>query len=95
MLPFSGSGNADASSSLDGSYASFGYVVQGMSVVDAITEAVFPKTAYADYYGDFTIDPYYNTYKHYVWQYLGNGSVEKKADQPVIKYIKVLESWEG
>ena len=86
--------NADASSSLDGNYAAFGYVVQGMSVVDAITEAVFPKTAYADYHNDYTIDSKYNTYKHYVWQYLGNGAVENKADQPVIKYIKVLESWE-
>ena len=29
--------NADARSSLDGKYAAFGYVIQGMSVVDAIT----------------------------------------------------------
>lgn len=85
--------NADASRSLDGSYAAFGYVVEGMSVIDDITEEVFPKTAYADYYGSYDIDPTYQTYKHYVWQYLGNGTVNKKADQPVIKYIKVLESW--
>ena len=86
--------NADASSSLDGSYAAFGYVVEGMSVVDEITEKVFPKTAYADYYGSYEIDPYYQTYKHYVWQYLGNGALESKNDQPVIEYIKVLDSWE-
>lgn len=86
--------NADASSSLDGSYAAFGYVVEGMSVVDEITEKVFPKTAYADYYGSYEIDPYYRTYKHYVWQYLGNGALESKNDQPVIEYIKVLDSWE-
>lgn len=86
--------NADASSSLDGSYAAFGYVVEGMSVIDEITEDIFPKTAYADYYGDYTIDSYYQTYKHYVWQYLGNGALEDKDDQPVIKYIKVLDSWE-
>ena len=87
--------NADASSSLDGSYAAFGYVVQGMSVIDELTEKVFPKTDYADYYGDYTIDSTYQTYKHYVWQYLGNGALSNKADQPVIKYIKVLDSWNG
>ncbi|MBO7197113.1 MAG: peptidylprolyl isomerase [Clostridia bacterium] len=87
--------NADASSSLDGSYAAFGYVVKGMSVVDAITEDVFPKTDYADYYGSSDIDPKYNTYKHYVWQYLGNGNLSNKKDQPVIKYIKVLDDWKG
>ena len=86
--------NADASSSLDGSYAAFGYVVQGMSVIDEITAEVFPLTEYADYYGNYEIDPYYQTYKHYVWQYFGNGTIKSKADQPVIKYIKVLDSWE-
>ena len=86
--------NADASASLDGSYAAFGYVVEGMSVIDEITDQVFPKTAYADYYQNYEIDTKYQTYKHYVWQYLGNGTVENKKDQPVIKYIKVLDSWE-
>lgn len=86
--------NDDASNSLDGNYAAFGYVVEGLSVVDEITEKVFPKTAYADYYGNYDYDPTYQTYKHVVWQYLGNGSVENKADQPKIKYIKVLDSWE-
>ena len=85
--------NADASASLDKSYAAFGYVVKGLSVIDEVTEDFFPKTAYADYYGSYEIDTYYGTYKHVVWQYLGNGAIEKKADQPVIKYIKVLESW--
>lgn len=86
--------NADASSSLDGSYAAFGYVVQGMSVIDEITEDFFPKTAYADYYNDYTTDSYYGVPKHYVWSYFGNGAIEDRADQPVIKYIKVLDSWE-
>ena len=84
--------NADASS-LDGSYAAFGYVVEGLSVIDDITEAVFPKTAYASYYGDYSIDYQYQAYKHVVWQYLGNGAVEKDSDKPVIKYIKVLEDY--
>ena len=84
--------NADASS-LDGSYAAFGYVVEGLSVIDEITEAVFPKTAYASYYGDYSLDPQYQTYKHVVWQYLGNGTVEKDSDKPVIKYIKVLDDY--
>ena len=86
--------NADASASLDGNYAAFGYVVEGLSVVDEITEKVFPKTAYADYRNDYSIDYQYNTYKHTVWQYLGNGKVEKNSDKPVIKYIKLLDSWE-
>jgi len=85
--------NADASESLDGSYAAFGYVVQGLSVIDEITKDYFPKTKFASYYGSYEIDPYYQTYKHYVWQYLGNGAIEKKEDQPVIKYIKVLDGW--
>ena len=87
--------NADASSSLDGNYAAFGYVVDGLSVIDKITEKVFPKTKYADYYGDYGIDSTYNTYKHYVWQYMGNGTVENDEDKPVIEYIKVLENYEG
>ena len=87
--------NADASASLDGNYAAFGYVVDGLSVVDKITEKVFPKTKYADYYNNYTIDSTYNTYKHYVWQYFGNGTVEKDEDKPVIEYIKVLENYEG
>ena len=86
--------NADASKSLDGSYAAFGYVVEGMSVIDEITEKVFPKTKYADYYGDYSLDSQYGTYKHVVWQYFGNGAVENDKDKPVIEYIKVLDSWE-
>ena len=34
--------NGDASASLDGSYAAFGYVVDGMDVVDAITKSTEP-----------------------------------------------------
>ena len=34
--------NADASRSLDGSYAAFGYVINGMNIVDAITEYTVP-----------------------------------------------------
>ncbi len=74
--------NADARSSLDGNYAAFGYVIMGMSVIDEITEDVFPKTEYAEYYG---------TSYHQIWQYYGNGAVSKKSDQPVIKYIKQLD----
>lgn len=50
----------------EGYYAAFGYVVQGMSVVDAIT----------------------NDYKD------NNGIISDKSEQPVIEYIKVLDSWE-
>ena len=86
--------NADASESLDGNYAAFGYVVEGMSVIDEITDNVFPKTAYADYYDNWEIDLQYGTYKHYVWSYFGNGTVENNSDKPVIEYAKVLSSWE-
>lgn len=75
--------NAD-STHLDGNYAAFGRVIVGMEIVDAITENVFPKTAYAGYYGSYEIDSTYGTYKHVVWQYLGNGTVEKNEDKPVI-----------
>ena len=84
--------NDDASNSLDGQYAAFGYVVEGLSVIDKITEVVWPKTAYSSYYLDYNFNQQYQTYNHVVWQYLGNGATEK-ADQPVIKYIKVLENW--
>ena len=86
--------NADASESLDGSYAAFGRVVEGMEVIDAITDEVFPKTKYADYYNNWEIDSTYGTYKHYVWSYLGNGALENDEDKPVIEYVKVLSSWE-
>ncbi|MBQ7128567.1 MAG: peptidylprolyl isomerase, partial [Clostridia bacterium] len=35
--------NADASASLDGQYAAFGYVYEGIEVVDKITQDVAPK----------------------------------------------------
>lgn len=86
--------NDDASDTLDGSYAAFGWVIDGMDVVDAITEKVFPKTDYADYYGDYEVDPEYGIPKHYVWNYLGNGTVSNNDDKPVIEYITVLENYE-
>lgn len=84
--------NADASDSLDKNYAAFGYVVEGMSVIDAITKDVFPKTDYYNYYEQFMLtgDQAY----YYYWNVLGNGALSNKEDQPVIKYIKVLDSWE-
>jgi len=86
--------NDDSESSLDFNYAAFGYVVEGMSVIDEITEKVFPKTAYADYYGDYySLDPKYGMSKHSVWQYYGNGALNNRGDQPVIKYVKVLDEW--
>lgn len=78
--------NADARASLDGKYAAFGYVVDGMNVIDAITEEVFPKTALAEYYG---------TENHQMWAMFGNGAIESDEDKPVIKYIKVLENYEN
>lgn len=75
--------NDDARASLDGSYAAFGYVVEGLSVVHKITELGMPKTAYYEYY---------ETYP-YLWQAYGNGAIQDKADQPVIEYVKVLSNY--
>ncbi len=87
--------NADANESLDGNYAAFGYVVEGMSVVDKITKKVFPKTAFAEYYG---VEENVNFYGylipgHYIWSQYGNGAVEKDSDKPVIEYIRVLSDY--
>lgn len=83
--------NADSTEALDGKYAAFGYVVSGMSVVDDITDNVFPKTAYAELYNDEDIDPYYGVSYHYIWSQIGNGAVVNDADKPVIEYIKILD----
>lgn len=85
--------NADARDSLDGKYAAFGYVIMGMSVIEKITEEVFPKTAYAEYYGNYNYHPEYGLPYHYVWSYYGNGAVKNNKDKPVIEYIKVLENY--
>ena len=44
--------NADATASLDGQYAAFGYVISGMNIVDEITSLTIP---YADAYSNYTI----------------------------------------
>ncbi len=87
--------NADANKSLDGNYAAFGYVVEGMSVVDEITKKVFPKTVLAEYYGDENKYLYYGSYYtgHTLWGALGNGAIENDSDKPVIEYIRVLEDY--
>ena len=61
----------------------------GMSVIDQITEEVFPKTAYADFYVNNMSYTGNMTY-HQVWSMYGNGAIEKKSDKPVIDYIKEL-----
>jgi len=73
---------------LDGNYAAFGYVVEGLSVVDDITKGTLPFTPYYEYYG--TPDYEYLKYYGYI-----SGTIENKADQAVIKYVKVLDSWEN
>ena len=63
---------------LDGDYAAFGYVVEGLSVVDDIVEATMTKCM--EYYGSY----------FYYWLYYGNGSLTDggnpiKELQPKIK----------
>lgn len=77
--------NADATASLDGNYAAFGYVVKGLKTVHKITELGMPKTMYYEYY---ETNPA-------IWQAYGNGMIANKADQPVIEYIKVLDNYKG
>ena len=84
--------NADASYALDGNYAAFGYVVEGMSVIDAITRDYFPKTDNYYYYEQYMLTGDQTYY--YYWSQIGNGTLSGKENQPVIKYIKVLDSWE-
>jgi cyclophilin family peptidyl-prolyl cis-trans isomerase len=79
-------------SSLDGKYAAFGYVVSGMSVVDDITDDVFPKTYLAEYYDNDSLYPGYTFTYHQVWAQYGNGAVMYDYDKPVIEYIKILDS---
>lgn len=85
--------NADSREALDGKYAAFGYVIMGMSVIEEITEKVFPKTELAEYYNNFAYHPQYGVPYHYLWEYYGNGAIDKNKDKPVIEYIKVLENY--
>ncbi len=80
--------NAD-SHHLDGDYAAFGYVVEGMSVVEAVTEDAVELANY--YYQKYLETESYDDY--YYAYYYAQGEIVNKDDQPVIKYIKVLESW--
>ena len=83
--------NADASRSLDHSYAAFGYVVQGMSVIDEITKDFFPITDAYQYYLYYQMTGDANYY--YYWNQYGNGAISNKDNQPVIKYIKIIDNW--
>jgi peptidyl-prolyl cis-trans isomerase B (cyclophilin B) len=72
--------NANATS-LDGQYAAFGYVVEGLSIIDELTSGTLKKVQ--EYYGD----------QYVYWLYYANGAIPAEI-QPVIEYIKVLDSWE-
>ena len=77
----------DTASNLDGDYAAFGYVVEGLSVVDEIISNTLKKCE--NYFGDYDFN---------YWFYYGNGSLVLGSKpiqelQPVIKSIKVLDSW--
>lgn len=75
--------NADATY-LDGQYAAFGRVIEGMEVVDAITAGTLPFTPYYEYYGTTT----YDMLKAY--GYL-SGVIEEKANQAIIESVRIVE----
>ena len=74
--------NADATY-LDGNYAAFGTVIEGMDVVDAITSGTLPYTPYYEYYGT----PDYEMLKAY--GYL-SGAISDKSKQAVIESVRVI-----
>ena len=76
--------NADATF-LDGNYAAFGRVVDGMDVVDQITAKTLPYTPYYEYYGTET----YEMLSAY--GYL-SGAISDKSKQAVIDYVKIVDS---
>lgn len=70
---------------LNGDYAAFGYVVEGMSVIDEIVTQTM-----------INCQNYFGSQNFYYWLYYGNGSLTNnygpiKELQPVIKYIKVID----
>ncbi len=79
--------NDDAGSSLDGSYAAFGYVVEGLDIIDSITEDTMKSVLSELGQNNF-----------YYWLYYGNGMLTEDFGieklQPKIKHIRVLDSWE-
>lgn len=82
--------NADASDSLDGEYAAFGYVIAGLGTVDKITDEVFPLTDYYEYYLNYMATGEYMYY--YYWNSMGNGALSNKDAQPVIaRIIEITE----
>ncbi len=81
--------NDDARASLDGKYAAFGYVVEGLDVIDKITKDVLDK-CFDELYGNYT-----------TWLMYGNGMLTEQPGywdltdlQPEIKHIRMLETWE-
>ena len=70
---------------LDGDYAAFGYVVEGMSIIDDIVSQTM-----------LNCYNYFGSQNYYYWLYYANGSLTDsygpiKELQPVIKYIKVID----
>ena len=72
---------------LDGNYAAFGRVVEGMEVIDAITEASIPFTPYYEYYGTDVYE-----YLKQMGQLPGN--IDDKDKQVVILKMEILEDYE-
>ena len=69
--------NSDATT-LDGNYAAFGYVIEGLDVVDKITNKYYKVTNRAEDYPDMG---------------MYGGTIKNKSEQPVIESAKVLDSY--
>ena len=69
--------NSDATS-LDGSYAAFGFVMEGLEIIDKVTDKYLDATNHAE------DKPKYGMY---------GGTITDKSKQPVIKSCRVLESY--
>ena len=68
---------------LDGVYAAFGTVIEGMDVIDAITVGSLPYTPYYEYYGTFEYEKLKANGKI-------TGMIHDKENQPVIETVRVL-----
>ena len=77
--------------SYDGEYAAFGYVVEGMSVVDEINTVMQNRITKLE--GKLGAYDKMNDEEKALYSQLQNGVITKESKQPVIKSVRVLENY--